>query len=96
MDRLAQESDAILVWPAISTAIRPAASGLDGWTAVRIPSLSLQWAAATRPTIRTRVHGEQHSELAEDIPGRRVALVVALVAGELEEPDCLSAGLQDP
>ena len=50
---LAQESDTLLVWPSISTAIRPTASGLVGWTAV--PSLPLRSAATVRPVIRTRV-----------------------------------------
>ena len=50
---LAQESDMLLAWPSIHTAIRPTASGLVGVTTV--PSLPLRWAAAARPAIRTRV-----------------------------------------
>ena len=50
---LAKETDVILVWPSIRTAIRPAASVVGCWTTV--PSEPLSWAAATRPPIWTRV-----------------------------------------
>ena len=57
---LAQESDTLLVWPSIRTAIRPAVRGLVGMTTV--PILLLRVAAAVvRPVIRTRVPGEYNA-----------------------------------
>ena len=53
-------------------AIRPAASGLVGVTAV--PSLTLRWAAAVRPAIRARVPAENCAGACRGGPGPAGAL----------------------